>query len=56
MILAHYGGIDEIGIFLVPVVVAIVVLRWAEKRARKQDGASGEERQAAGGEDLDQRG
>lgn len=33
-ILAHLGGVDEIGVFLVPAVVAIVALRWAERRAR----------------------
>jgi mannose/fructose/N-acetylgalactosamine-specific phosphotransferase system component IIC len=32
--LAHYWGIDEIGVFVVPVVIALVALRWAEKRAR----------------------
>ena len=33
-LLAHYWGIDEIGVFVVPAVVAIVALRWAEKRAK----------------------
>lgn len=33
-VLAHYGGIDEIGIFVVPAVAIILVLRWAERRAR----------------------
>lgn len=32
--LAHLGGIDEIGIYAIPVVLAIVALRWADKRAR----------------------
>jgi hypothetical protein len=36
MILAHFGGIDEIGIFLVPGLLAILALRWAEKRARRR--------------------
>lgn len=33
-ILAHLGGIDEVGIYVIPILVAIVSLRWAEKRAR----------------------
>lgn len=36
MILAHYGGIDEIGVFVVPVVLALFALRWAERKARKR--------------------
>jgi len=35
VIFAHYGGIDEIGIFVVPAVLAILALRWAERRARR---------------------
>ena len=34
VIFLHYGGIDEIGIFVVPAVLAILALRWAERRAR----------------------
>lgn len=33
--LAHYWGIDEVGVFVVPAVLAILLLRWLEKRARK---------------------
>lgn len=36
MTIAHLGGIDEIGVFVVPAVLAILALRWAEKRARKR--------------------
>jgi|GEM_PF-1030833 len=36
-LLAHLGGIDEIGIYVVPVVVALLALRWVEKRAKAQD-------------------
>lgn len=32
--LAHLGGIEEIGIYAIPVVLAIMALRWADKRAR----------------------
>ena len=32
--IAHYWGIDEVGIFVIPAVLAILGLRWAEKRAR----------------------
>lgn len=35
VIFAHYGGIDEIGIFVVPAVLAILALRWAEKKAKR---------------------
>lgn len=34
--LAHLGGIDEIGVFLIPVVLAILALRWAEQSARSK--------------------
>lgn len=34
-IFAHNGGIDEIGIFVIPALAAIFSLRWAERRARK---------------------
>jgi len=33
--LAHYWGIDEVGVFVVPAILAIVALRWAEKRAKR---------------------
>lgn len=33
-ILGHLGGIDEVAIYVIPILVAIVLLRWAEKRAR----------------------
>ncbi len=36
-LLAHMGGIDEIGIFLVPAVLAIIVLRRVEKKAREKE-------------------
>jgi len=32
---AHYGGIDEIGIFVIPAVMAILALRWAERKAKR---------------------
>lgn len=35
-VLAHMGGIDEIGIFLVPALLAIYALRRAERQARKR--------------------
>jgi hypothetical protein len=34
--LAHYWGIDEVGVFVVPVVLAILLMRWLEKRARSR--------------------
>lgn len=36
MVLGHYFGIDEVGVFVVPVVLALVALRWVEKRARRR--------------------
>ena len=45
-VLAHYGGIDEIGVFVVPALIAIWALRKAERRARRQ----AEEREAEGRE------
>jgi len=33
--LAHYWGIDEVGIFVVPAVLAILALRWAERKAKR---------------------
>lgn len=35
-VLAHMGGIDEIGVFLVPALLAIYALRRAERQARKR--------------------
>lgn len=35
-VLGHYGGIDEIGIFLIPAVAVVLVLRWADARARRR--------------------
>lgn len=34
--LAHYGGIDEIAVFVVPALLAIFAIRWAERRARER--------------------
>jgi hypothetical protein len=36
VIIGHLGGIDEIGIFVVPAVLAILALRWAERRAQRR--------------------
>ena len=33
-VLAHYWGIDEVGVFVIPAVLAVLLLRWAEKKAR----------------------
>ncbi len=35
-IFAHYWGIDEVGIFVIPALAAIFSLRWAERRARRK--------------------
>ncbi|HLF42018.1 MAG TPA: hypothetical protein VJA46_00665 [Acidimicrobiia bacterium] len=34
-IFAHYWGIDEVGVFVIPALAAIWSLRWAERRARR---------------------
>jgi hypothetical protein len=36
VVLAHGSGIDELAMFVVPVVVAVIVLRRAEQRARER--------------------
>lgn len=33
--LAHYWGIDEVGVFVIPAVLAILALRWAERKAKR---------------------
>jgi hypothetical protein len=56
VIFAHYGGIDEIGIFVLPAVLAILALRWAEKKAKRaaaEKAADQEAIGAAGGSDVD---
>ncbi|MDX1468755.1 MAG: hypothetical protein R3258_05400 [Acidimicrobiia bacterium] len=40
--LAHLLGADHIWIFVVPAVLALVLLRWAEKRARARAAAESE--------------
>ena len=35
-LLAHMGGIDEIGVFLIPALLAIWALKRAERQARKR--------------------
>lgn len=46
MMLAHYWGLDEVGFFVVPAVLAILALRWAEKRAKRR-AVNSEERDKA---------
>jgi hypothetical protein len=57
VIFAHYGGIDEIGVFVLPAVLAILALRWAEKRAKRaaadKEAADQEAVGAAEGSDVD---
>jgi hypothetical protein len=33
--LAHYWGIDEVGVYLIPALLAIAAVRWMEKRSRR---------------------
>ena len=45
---AHYWGIDEVGVFVLPAILAIVLLRWAERKARqRQENEQGRERASA---------
>jgi len=34
-LIAHQGGWDEVLLLVLPVVVAVVAVRWAERRAKK---------------------
>ncbi len=43
-LLAHQGGWDEALLFLVPAVAALVVIRWAERRARRRRDDDGDVR------------
>ncbi len=36
MIFAHGSGIDDVLWFVVPVLLALFLLRWAERRARRR--------------------
>ncbi|MGH8951269.1 MAG: hypothetical protein ACRDX9_07575 [Acidimicrobiia bacterium] len=51
VVLAHYWGIDEVGVFVLPAVLAILALRWAEKKAKRS--AAEKERMAASEEGTD---
>lgn len=42
-VFAHYGGIDEIGVFVVPAVAVIWFLRRAEKRAKGAEDESSDD-------------
>ena len=53
VIFAHYGGIDEIGIFVVPAILAILALRWAEKRAKRAAAEKEAADEKAVGSDVD---
>lgn len=33
-VVAHYWGIDEIGVFVLPAAMALIALKWAERKAR----------------------
>ena len=46
---AHYFYIDEILWFVVPVGLALWVLRWAERKARERNEAA----EAAGSDDVE---
>jgi hypothetical protein len=43
LVFAHYWGIDEVGVFVIPAVLALLALRWAERKAKR---AAAEKREA----------
>jgi hypothetical protein len=45
--LAHYWGIDEVGVFVLPAIVAIVLLRWAERKAKQRQESERDEERAS---------
>lgn len=49
--LAHYLGIDEVGIFVIPAIMAIVLLRWAERKAKEKAAAREEKLEKASVDD-----
>jgi hypothetical protein len=53
MILAHYWGIDEIGVFVIPAILAVIGLRWAEKRSKARAEQQGNDSGRNGQEKTD---
>lgn len=43
----HYWAIDEVGVFVIPAILAILALRWAEKRAIRRAGETEETSETA---------
>lgn len=42
VVMAHQGGWDELLMFLVPVALAVVAVRFAERRAKRRKGVDTE--------------
>jgi len=38
-LLAHQGGWDEVVLFGVPIVLAVLAVRWVDRRNRRRDDA-----------------
>lgn len=51
-VFAHLGGIDEIGIYLIPILLAIAAVRWTEKRNR----TAADERKSNGRNEIEESG
>jgi hypothetical protein len=49
---AHYWGIDEVGVFVVPAVLAVFALRWAERKAKRAAAAKEDESSVEEGHDV----
>lgn len=50
-LLAHQGGWDEVALFVVPVVIALLLVRWAERRSRRRREAEDVDAPAGDAED-----
>ena len=48
VLLAHQGGWDELVLFGVPIVLALLLVRWAERRSRRNRETEEAERDDAG--------
>ena len=52
-LLAHQGGWDELLMFGLPIVLAVVAVRWAEKRGKANRAAAAAADEAPDGEHQD---
>lgn len=43
LIFGHYWGIDEVGVFVVPVVLFLAIMRWANDRRPESEPTAGDD-------------